>query len=110
MALHETMDQQDGQTVAITPSNNTGSYNTANGFNALHWCGDERRNCRNNTATGYGALYKNEGHSNTASGYAALNENNRGNHNTALGYGTLTKNLNTSRNTAVGAVALNNNT
>ena len=83
------------------------SFNTAEGYNALHsntWG-------YNNTAQGYGALYSNgSGYSNTAQGYKALFSNLGGSMNTAQGDGALSSNTTGSLNSAQGKSALYSNT
>ncbi len=62
---------------------------------------------QNNTAFGYGALFKNtEGHHNTASGFKALERNTEGHDNTASGSHALFSNTTGNQNTASGAYAL----
>jgi hypothetical protein len=59
-----------------------------------------------NTANGFGALYRNAtGSDNTATGYEALQDNNADN-NTAIGFQTIYGNTTVSNNTAIGAKTL----
>ena len=86
---------------------NTGSYNTAIGFNALH----SNTSGISNTATGYRALLNNTtGSVNTATGIFALVNNTTGEKNTANGVSALFSNTSGNRNTAIGWGALQNNT
>src|SRR5205814_4270632 len=62
--------------------NTTGSYNTANGFDALYY----NTTGYNNTGNGFNALeFNTTGFSNTANGHYALVNNTTGNSNIALG-------------------------
>src|SRR5439155_16917319 len=86
---------------------NTGSYNTAIGFNALH----SNTSGISNTATGYRALLNNTtGSVNKATGIFALVNNTTGEKNTANGVSALFSNTSGNRNTAIGWGALQNNT
>jgi uncharacterized coiled-coil protein SlyX len=87
--------------------NNTGSFNTAIGFQALYsnTTGD------GNTATGNGALFSNTtGNGNTANGVSALSSNTEGSANTANGGSALLSNTTGDFNTANGRFALFSNT
>jgi hypothetical protein len=86
-------------------SNTTGSINTAIGVNALK----DNIGGGTNTAIGVDALQKNNGNSNTAIGYSALNLNINGSENTATGVGALNKNT-AGYNTAMGFRTLYDNT
>ena len=87
--------------------NNTGSDNTAFGFNALF----SNTTGSSNTANGESALFSNtEGFYNTASGFAALLNNTTGNENTATGLDALLSNTEGFYNTATGSEALASNT
>jgi hypothetical protein len=66
-----------------------GGYNTASGYRALFL-----NNGPNNTASGYAALSSNSGGDGTATGAAALYYNTIGAYNNASGYGTLFANTN----------------
>jgi len=88
-------------------SNVEGHENTALGYQALYsnTTGDI------NTAMGYQALFLNtEGGANTAIGYRALITNDSGDFNTALGYQALRENTTGTSNTALGYQALYSNT
>jgi hypothetical protein len=105
-------------------SNTTGSYNTANGVQAL----SSNTTADNNTAIGVSALFSNttgsentasgayalqnntDGSSNTASGNQALYSNTTGSYNTASGQNALYSNTGGFDNTAIGTAALQNNT
>ena len=63
-----------------------------------------------NTASGYEALYFNNGYQNTASGTFALHSNSTGEGNTASGYAALYSNTTGDYNTASGTAALYSNT
>jgi len=83
-------------------SNNTGSANTASGYNALY----ENTTGQENTALGYVALYENTtGYFNTALGVAALLKNIGGAINTAIGYSSLYNNISGNRNIGIGNAA-----
>jgi hypothetical protein len=82
-----------------------GSYNTADGFQALY----DNTTGNYNTATGYQALFSNTAASNTATGYEALSFNTTGTDNTAIGCGALTSNTTGSYNAAFGYAALEDN-
>ena len=83
-------------------STTTGSYNTANGYQALFL----NTTANNNTAEGYQALYHNTtGSANTASGLEALYNNTNGTQNTAYGEGALYSNTSGSGNIALGFFA-----
>ena len=87
--------------------NNTGTADTAVGFDALF----SNTTGGDNTATGSDALYSNTtGVANTATGTQALFSNATGNNNTATGVSALTGNTTGSFNTAIGLAALANNT
>ncbi|MGF1556317.1 tail fiber domain-containing protein [Paucihalobacter sp.] len=91
---------------STTASNNTGLYNTGNGFQTLlsNTIGES------NTAVGALSMEKNtSGNYNSAIGYSALYNNANGNNNTALGFGVLLNNISGSNNTAVGQRALRSN-
>jgi hypothetical protein len=84
----------------------TGSYNTANGFQALF----NNTSGSNNTANGAFALFHNtNGSYNTAEGVSALSTNTSGSSNTASGFQALFNNTSGSNNTANGAFALFHN-
>ena len=92
---------------------NTGSRNTANGYQVLF----SNTSGNRNTAKGSYALFSNTtGSHNTADGGAVLYSNTTGSYNTANGYSTLTFNTTGNDNTASGDEALyynltgNNNT
>jgi Chaperone of endosialidase len=88
-----------------TPTNLTGNWNTASGFQALY----KNTTGSDNTASGLSALYTNTtGKNNTAIGEAALHNNNQTN-NTALGLAALYSNTTGYNNTASGARALYTN-
>jgi hypothetical protein len=82
-----------------------GNYNTANGVNALY----RNTTADDNTATGFHALFNNDGYENTACGSQALSSNTDGGGNTAVGAKTLMNNSGYN-NTAIGVDALLNNT
>jgi hypothetical protein len=89
--------------------NNTGTSNTAIGFQTLH--GDIGGS--ENTATGFKALFQNAGPLNTANGANALQNNVNGYQNTAVGAYALYSNIGAyggGNNTATGAYALYSNT
>ena len=72
-----------GTGTGTATSRNTGSYNTANGYQALRY----NTTGANNTATGFQSLFSNTtGAYNTAIGRTALYFKTTGSHNTALGY------------------------
>jgi hypothetical protein len=86
--------------------NNTGSSNTATGWNALF----SNTSGADNTAIGLDALYSNAtGSLNTATGDSALYSNTTGNYNTANGSGALKSNTEGGGNTATGFDALLSN-
>jgi hypothetical protein len=86
---------------------NTGSNNTASGYQALN----SNTSGDNNTASGYQALFSNTtGFFNTASGAGALASNTTGFFNTASGFEALSANTTGHDNTASGYGALNSNT
>ncbi len=88
-------------------NNSTGSYNTANGVNAL-WSNSSGNY---NTASGVQALFDNyAGDNNTANGANALANNTSGGNNTASGSRALFMNTTGIWNTADGVNALLNNT
>ncbi len=90
---------------STTPANNTGTFNTAVGAQALL----NNSTGTYNTGTGYGALSLNTtGSFNTANGYQVL-LNNLGNNNTGTGYNALTANTTGIYNAAFGDDALKNN-
>jgi hypothetical protein len=77
----------------------TGSYNTAQGYQALY----SNTTGSYNTAQGYYALYSNTtGNRNSAQGYYALYSNTTGGYNSAQGYQALYSNTTGSYNTAQG--------
>jgi hypothetical protein len=83
--------------------NNTESYNTAYGAQAL----ENNTTGTQNTATGTIALSSNtEGDNNTATGDGALASNVTGSNNTALGYAALNNHIAGNSNTAIGDFAL----
>ncbi len=85
----------------------TGSYNTANGFEALY----ANTIGNYNAANGMYALISNTtGSNNTANGYEALNDNTTGSYNTANGYEALQANTTGYDNAANGVQALFFNT
>ena len=85
----------------------SGSYNTANGVDALH----NNTSGAANTADGLNALANNTtGGGNTANGVDALVQNTTGNNNTANGAWALYYNTTGGNNTANGLNALYNNT
>jgi hypothetical protein len=87
--------------------NNTGSSNTAIGFNALF----SNTSGSDNTAVGDGALFSNfSGSSNTAIGSGALFDNISGFGSTAVGAFALHQNSFGTENTAIGGSALGSNT
>ena len=87
-----------GTGTGTATSRNTGSYNTANGYQALL----NNTTGANNTATGYRALYSNTtGIYNSATGSDALLYN-TGSYNTANGYRALFNNITGVSNTAYG--------
>jgi hypothetical protein len=103
--------------------NNTGTQNTAIGFNTLHGntagsfntsIGSEslfsNTEGSSNTATGFQALYLNNGGGNVATGIFAMYNNTTGGDNCAFGARALNNNITGSNNTAVGPLALVNNT
>jgi Chaperone of endosialidase len=103
--------------------NNTGTDNTAIGFNALFGNTGGSFNTStgveslysntsgsSNTATGFQALYLNNGGSNTATGIFAMYNNTTGGDNCAFGTRALNNNTTANNNTAVGTLALVNNT
>jgi hypothetical protein len=79
----------------------TGTGNTGTGVTALTYNGSGS----DNTATGAGTLYFNNGNGNTANGFEALYNNSTGTYNTGIGYQALFYN-NGSDNTATGTSAL----
>ena len=86
---------------------NTGSQNTAIGFNALY----SNTTAGSNTAIGWSALYSNTtGASESATGWGALRSNTTGYGNTAHGVGALYSNTTGNDNTADGISALYSNT
>jgi hypothetical protein len=101
----------------------TGSYNTAIGYAALHlntvgsensglgtWSLFNTTTGGRNTAVGYHANSKNTtGSNNTAVGWRAISTSDSGNRNSAVGNGALLSNLG-SDNTAVGTYAVRENT
>ena len=85
----------------------TGTYNTANGYQALF----SNISGYNNTANGAQALYSNiSGGNNTANGGQALVSNTSGGNNTAIGNQALSSNTTGYYNTANGVGALTFNT
>jgi len=85
----------------------TGTNDTALGYGALF----KNTSGLNNTATGRDSLYYNTiGSNNTANGQAALGRNTTGNNNTAVGSDALEFNISGIQNTAVGVNAAENNT
>jgi hypothetical protein len=85
----------------------SGSYNTANGYQALYY----NTTGFSNDASGYQSLYSNTtGSYNTASGYRALYYNTTGSYNTANGCAALFYNTTGIHNTANGLQALYSNT
>jgi Chaperone of endosialidase len=87
--------------------NNSGSYNTAVGFDALF----SNTSGEFNTALGYTALLSNTtGNPNTAVGNAAMYNNTTSFGNTAIGSGALFANTTGEFNTAIGIQALELNT
>jgi hypothetical protein len=87
--------------------NTTGSFNTANGYQALF----SNTTGSLNTANGYSALlFNTTGIYNTASGENALVNNTTGSNNTAIGANTLAANTTGVNNTAIGLNALVGNT
>jgi hypothetical protein len=88
-------------------SNTTGSGNTAHGWSSLH----SNTTGLNNTATGGSALTNNTtGFFNTANGVGALFFNTTGSFNTGNGANALLNNRTGNNNTGNGLSALNNNT
>ena len=86
--------------------NTTGSYNTANGFDALY----SNTTGNYNTANGYWTLYENTtGSYNIVNGYEALYYNTTGSSNVAIGSSSLFKNTDRSNLVAIGDSALFNN-
>src|SRR5713101_450950 len=104
--------------------NNTGTDNTANGFDALLSNSTASFNTANgsqalfsntdgffNTATASDALFSNTiGSDNTATGVSALTTNTTGSFNTAIGLSAMSSNTTGNNNTATGVSALNHNT
>jgi hypothetical protein len=94
----------------VGPSGNStmsGTFNTANGVDALH----SNTSGSYNTADGYFALFANtSGLFNSANGFAALYYNTNGSANVANGYEALFSNTSGSDNTANGVAALQDNT
>ena len=102
----------------------TGTYNTAIGYQALYTSATSTQNIAvgykalyhnttgyNNTANGMNALYSNTtGYNNTASGFQVLNHNTTGSYNTANGMDALYYNTTGSYNTANGYQSLFFNT
>src|SRR5438132_1408139 len=89
--------------VQINTSNNTGTGNTANGYQALF----SNTSGGLNTATGAFALFSNTtGDNNTANGVSALLRNTIGSDNTAIGTEALASNTTGLYNTALGVDAL----
>jgi hypothetical protein len=92
----------------------TGSENTAIGAEALRGSSDvdgPKNTGSFNTATGFQALYsEKDGGGNVADGWQALYSNTSGYYNTATGVSALRLNTSGFRNTAVGLNALYNNT
>ena len=87
--------------------NTTGSYNIAQGVNALY----SNTTGINNSAQGYQALYSNTtGINNSAQGYATLYSNTTGVNNSAQGVNALFSNTTGSNNSAQGYAALFSNT
>ena len=87
--------------------NNTGSFNTATGFEALF----NNTTGNSNTADGHEALNRNTtGFDNTATGFDALVNNTTGFQNTVNGFQALLSNTIGDNNTASGTVALMLNT
>ena len=87
--------------------NNTGTNNTAIGFNALY----SNTTGYLNTATGFEALYFNtSGSWNTAIGFETLYSNTTSTSNTAVGFEALFANTEGNYNSATGSFALYNNT
>ncbi|HTE28955.1 MAG TPA: tail fiber domain-containing protein, partial [Chryseolinea sp.] len=85
-------------------SNIDGSYNVANGWNALL----HNTNGFSNTAIGAASLNENlTGSSNTATGRDALYDNTTGSYNTAAGFEALKDNIDGKYNTAVGSGSMN---
>jgi len=80
---------------------NSGSYNTADGYDALNNANEGNFN----TAVGWSALMNNAQAYNTAVGVQALQNNSSGTLNTAIGEQALSLNLNGNNNTAIGAGA-----
>ena len=90
-----------------TPSANTGTGNTASGYQALK----NITSGNYNTANGYTALLSNStGTNNTANGYYALYANTTGSYNTNLGIYANYQNTTGTGNTSLGAFALQSNT
>jgi hypothetical protein len=87
-------------------ANTTGGDNTASGYLALH----SNTGGTGNTATGGKALYNNTASYNTANGYGALYSNTTGVQNTADGFKALLTNSTGGFNTAEGYEALLSNT
>ncbi|MFZ4550075.1 MAG: hypothetical protein ACOYN4_21685, partial [Bacteroidales bacterium] len=85
----------------------TGSYNTANGYQALY----SNTTGSVNTANGYMALTSNTtGYANTANGLYAMASNTTGSSNTANGVSALNGNTTGNENTANGLYAMASNT
>ncbi|HNP00070.1 MAG TPA: tail fiber domain-containing protein, partial [Ferruginibacter sp.] len=88
-------------------ANNTSSYNTALGFEALH----RVNTADSNAAVGFRTLATNQtGARNTGIGSAALLFNSSGNNNTAIGTEALAANSTASNNTAIGFMAARSST
>jgi len=97
-----------GQSVIYDGVNSfSGSYNTANGVNALY----SNTTGYSNTANGVDALYSNTtGYQNTANGVYALRSNTTGYYNTANGVDALYSNTTGNNNVAIGFEALQTGT
>jgi trimeric autotransporter adhesin len=87
-------------------SNTGGSFNTSTGVESLY----SNTTGSSNTATGFQALYLNNGGGNTATGIFAMYSNTTGLDNCAFGVRALNNNTTGNNNTAVGTLALVSNT
>jgi hypothetical protein len=90
-----------------TPANNTGTNNTAIGYQSMF----NNTSGNANVAVGHGVLLNNTtGVGNTASGYTAMLNNTAGGSNVAYGSAALRNNTTGNSNVAIGNAALNANT
>lgn len=84
------------------PANNTGTFNSAVGYETLY---SNSSGFRNTTNGAFSLYFNTTGNDNTANGYSALYRNNTGNFNTAIGHVALYNNTTGSYNTAIGNYA-----